>query len=99
SGAKGGPSVTSILAPNTTPGTIGSIVWLHGPSRYTQDMSLSKLIPIKEGTALNLQAEFINVWNHPTWGSPNGSVQSGSFGTEGIATGARQIELRGNFTF
>jgi hypothetical protein len=99
SGAQGGPSVTSKLAANVTPGTIGSIVWLHGPSRFTQDMSLSKLIPIKEGTALNLQAEFINAWNHPTWGTPNGSVQSGSFGTEGIATGARQIELRGNFTF
>jgi hypothetical protein len=99
SGAKGGPSVTSKLAANTTPGTIGSIVWLHGPSRFTQDMSLSKLIPIKEGTALNLQAEFINAWNHPTWGSPNGSVQSPSFGLEGIATGSRQIELRANITF
>ncbi|HXE06760.1 MAG TPA: carboxypeptidase-like regulatory domain-containing protein [Acidobacteriaceae bacterium] len=98
-GAKGGPSVLSKLAPNTTAGTIGSIVWLHGPSRFTQDMALTKLIPIKEGTALTFQAEFLNVWNHPTWGTPNGSVQSGSFGTSGIATGARAIELRGNFTF
>jgi len=99
SGAKGGPSVTSKLAPNTTPGTIGSIVWLHGPSRFTNDMALTKLIPIKEGTALTLQSEFINVWNHPTWGTPNGTIQSSNFGTSSIATGARQIELRANITF
>lgn len=98
-GAKGGPSNLSVLAPNTTPGTIGSVVWLHGPHRFTNDMALTKLIPIKEGTALTLQSEFINVWNHPTWGTPNGTIQSGSFGTSGIATGARQIELRANITF
>jgi hypothetical protein len=62
-------------------------------------MALSKLIPIKEAMALNIQAEFINVWNHPTWGTPSGTLQSTSFGTESISTGARQIELRGNFTF
>ena len=98
-GSKGGPSNLSLLAPNTTPGAIGSIVWLHGPHRFTNDMALTKLIPIKEGTALTLQSEFINVWNHPTWGTPNGAVQSSSFGTSGIATGARQIELRANITF
>jgi hypothetical protein len=62
-------------------------------------MALSKLIPIKESVAVSLQAEFINVWNHPTWGTPNGSLQSTSFGTSSVSTGARSIELRGNITF
>ena len=98
-GASGGTSNTAMVAPNTTPGTIGNVVFLHGPHIFTQNMALSKLIPIREAVALNLQAEFINVWNHPTWGTPSGSLTSTSFGTSSIYTGARQIELRGNITF
>jgi hypothetical protein len=98
-GAAGGTANSAIVAPNTTPGTIGNVVFLHGPNVFTQNMALSKLIPIKEGIAVNLQAEFINVWNHPTWGTPSGTLQSTSFGTSSIGTGARQIELRGNITF
>jgi len=97
--AANGTANNAIIAPNTTPGTIGSVVFLHGPNVFTQNMALSKLIPIKEAMALSIQAEFINVWNHPTWGTPSGTLQSTSFGTSSISTGARQIELRGNFTF
>ncbi|HKD86096.1 MAG TPA: carboxypeptidase-like regulatory domain-containing protein [Terriglobales bacterium] len=99
SSASGGTANYSILGPNTTPGTIGSVVWLHGPKTFTQNMELSKLIPIRENVATNLQAAFINVWNHPTWGTPSGTLQSTGFGTSSIVTGARQIELRANFTF
>lgn len=103
-GAAGGTSNLAVLAPNTTPGTIGSVVFLHGPHAFTQNMALSKLIPIKEGTAVTLQAEFNNVWNHPTWGRPSGAstqLTQTSFGTSSIPTSApaRQIELRGNITF
>ncbi|ADW71032.1 TonB-dependent receptor [Granulicella tundricola] len=98
-GAAGGTANTALVAPNTTAGTIGSVVWLHGPNQFTQNMALSKLIPIKERYALSLQGEFINVWNHPTWGTPSGSLQSTTFGTSSIVTGARQVELRGNITF
>ncbi len=98
-GAAGGTANYALVGPNTTPGTIGSIVWLHGPHAFTQNLAVSKQIPIKDRYALSLQGEFINVWNHPTWGTPSGGLQSTSFGTMGISTGARQIELRGNFTF
>jgi hypothetical protein len=98
-GASGGIANTAVVAPNKTPGTIGSVVFLHGPNVFTQNMSLSKLIPIKENVAVNLQAEFINVWNHPTWGTPSGVLQNTTFGTSSISTAARTIELRGNITF
>lgn len=98
-GAAGGTANYSTIAPNTTPGTIGSIVWLYGPHAFNQSMELSKLIPIKEGIALNVQAVFNNVWNHPTWGTPSGTIQSTSFGTSSILNSARQIELRANITF
>ena len=111
-GAAGGTANYSLVAPNTTAGTIGNVIWLHGPNSFAQNMALTKLIPIRERYALNLQAEFINVWNHPTWAAPTGtnplSIQSTSFATSSVVTGtgglqtpngARQIELRANVTF
>lgn len=108
-GATGGTANYSIVGPNTTPGTIGSVVFLHGPNVFSQNAALSKLIPIKESIAVTLQAEFVNVWNHPTWGIPSGTLQSTSFGTSTSYTpslyspsssnGARQIELRANVSF
>jgi hypothetical protein len=108
--AAGGTANYALVGPNTAAGTIGSIIWLHGPNSYLQNIAISKLIPIKERYALSLQGEFINVWNHPTWGAPSSpqSIQSTSFATSSVVTGssglltptgARQIELRGNFTF
>lgn len=107
-GAAGGTANYSLVGPNTAAGTIGNVVWLYGPHQFLQSAAISKLIPIKERYALSLQAEFINVWNHPAWGTPGGTIQSTSFATSSVATGttglltptgARQIELRGNFTF
>lgn len=111
-GAAGGTANYSLVAPNTTPGTIGTILWLHGPHSFLQNLAISKLIPIKDRYTLSLQSEFINVWNHPTWAAPTGtnplSIQSTSFATSSVVTGsgglqtptgARQIELRANFNF
>jgi len=112
-GAAGGTANYSLVAPNTTPGTIANVIWLHGPNSFTQNLAISKLIPIKgDRYVLSLQSEFINVWNHPTWAAPTGtnplSIQSTSFATSSVVTGtgglqtptgARQIELRANFIF
>jgi hypothetical protein len=99
------------ITPNTTPGTIGAIVYLHGPHAFYQDLSISKSIPIHDRFHFQLQGEFLNVWNHPvfgnTAGSFNSSIQSSGFGrgwvtNESSGDGAgfgRIIELRGNLAF
>lgn len=98
---------TAYINPNTTPGTIGRVVYLHGPHAFFQDMSLSKAIPIRRQLNFLLQGEFLNVWNHPVFGNSagsfNSSVQSSGFGqgvvtNEGLGFG-RIIELRGNLEF
>ena len=95
------------IQPNTTPGTIGDIVYLHGPHAFFQDLSVSKSIPIHNDWNLLLQSEFLNVWNHPVFGNTpssfNSSIQSSGFGqgyvtNEGLGFG-RIIELRGNIQF
>lgn len=99
---------STYITPNTTPGTIGNIVYLHGPHAYYQDMSVSKSIPIYERFKFRFQGEFLNVWNHPVFGSTpgsfNSSIQSTGFGRGGVTNNlaggfGRIIELRGNLEF
>lgn len=97
---------SAYITPNTTPGTIGSIVYLHGPHAYYQDLSVSKSIPIHEQFRFRLQGEFLNVWNHPVFGSTPGSfnsdIKSTGFGRGRVTNEGsfgRIIELRGNIEF
>lgn len=98
------------LTPNNTPGTIGQIVYLHGPHAFYNDLSLSKTFPIFEAVQFRLQAEAQNAWNHPVFGSTSGSfggsptygggnIQNFGFGTSGTTNGPRVIEFRGNISF
>ncbi|MGH9535804.1 MAG: carboxypeptidase-like regulatory domain-containing protein [Terriglobales bacterium] len=95
----GGTANASDLVPNTTPGTLASNDWLHGPSFFNQDLSLTKAIAITERWHLQLQGEFLNVYNDVQWGNPNQYIQSPSFGTAGVANSPRAIQLRANITF
>lgn len=104
----GGRANATYITPNTTPGTIGNVVFLHGPHAFYQDMSVSKTVPIHEQFRFRLQGEFLNVWNHPVFGSTpnsfNANIQSSGFGrgsvTNNLSGGfGRIIELRGNFEF
>ncbi|HEY5215142.1 MAG TPA: TonB-dependent receptor [Acidobacteriaceae bacterium] len=98
---------STYINPNTTPGTIGDVVYLHGPHAFFQDLSVSKSIPIHRQLSFLLQGEFLNVWNHPVFGNSagsfNSSVQSTGFGqgsiTNEVLGFGRIIELRGNVQF
>lgn len=80
---------STYLAPNTTPGTFGQRVWLHGPHNTYDDISITKNFPISERLRFSLQAEMLNAFNHPTFGpgATNGganfgwnAIQSSTFG-------------------
>jgi hypothetical protein len=98
--AANGTASASFLAPNTTPGTWGYRPYVWGPNWYNADFSLNKRIPIRESIRLALQGEFLNAFNHPTFGLPNLNIQSTSFGqTTGGPTAPRTVELRANIEF
>lgn len=96
---------SAYIAPNTTPGTIGTLLYLYGPRQIFDDMSLTKRVAITERIHFTLQGEFLNVLNHAVFaanasGSPyNASIQSNGFGTGTQLNGSRVIELRANFEF
>ena len=102
----GGGANPTYLTPNTTAGTIGSSMYLYGPHQIYEDASLSKAIPITERVRFLVQAEFLNIFNHPVfgWGNNtefnfNNSVQASSFGTGYEMSTPRRIELRANIEF
>jgi len=95
-----GQANTSYISPNFNAGTIGDLLWLHGPKWISTDMSLTKLIPIHEQMNFTLQGIFINVFNHPAWVGMDTGVQDTTFGTTSqTANLPRQIEVRGIFRF
>jgi len=105
SSAYSGGANNAYIAPNTTAGSLGQTIFLHGPHGFYEDMALSKVFPIREKIKLSFQGEFLNVWNHPVFGNGNGfmnaSTQSSTFG---LATGGpnnlpRHIQLRANVEF
>jgi hypothetical protein len=67
----GGGSNTSLISPNTTPGTIGLTPFLFGPHFFNDDMAVTKQIPITERVRFTLQAEMLNVFNHTNFGATN----------------------------
>jgi hypothetical protein len=111
---KGAGANAAYITPNTTPGTFGSTMFLYGPHQTYEDASLSKRIPITERVHFLVQAEFLNIFNHPTfgWGNNSGfnsrnSVLGTNFGTgtelgsfsNASGAGPRRVDLRANIQF
>lgn len=74
-----------------------------GPGEFLSDMSIFKNFTITERVHAQFQAEFFNVFNHPTYGNPNGCIDCASGG--GLITGLeanslmRQLQFGARVTF
>jgi hypothetical protein len=55
------------ILPVSTPGQLGSFIFLTGPMFVNTDISIIKSIPIWERVRLNIFTEMINAFNHPNW--------------------------------
>jgi Carboxypeptidase regulatory-like domain len=74
-------NATSAIQPNTNPGTIGQMLFLHGPGFFNTDISLNKVFPIYEHVLFKVQGAFLNAFNHPNW-------TVGNFGAPGYIVDA-----------
>jgi hypothetical protein len=88
----------------STPGQLGSYIVLYANPLVSHDMSVTKVVPVTERLKFTLQAEALNVFNHPVQniGSTGGtiSIDSVTFGqTNSALVAARQIQLRGHLTW
>jgi len=68
-----------VVSPQGTFGSVGRNTMLT-PHFQSIDMSLSKrfTMPYSEHHSLQLRVEAFNVFNHPTWGAPNGNILAGA---------------------
>ncbi len=94
-----GEANTAYISPASTPGQFGQLLWLHDPSNFDTDLSLTKIVPIKGDISLKLQGVFLNAFNHVAWTGLDTGVQDPTFGTTTGASSPRQIEIRGNVQF
>lgn len=63
------------------------------------DMSITKRVSVREGLNLVLSGNFFNFLNQVYFGAPNGSVTSNTFGSTGVASAPRRVELGAKITF
>ncbi len=96
------------ITPETTPGQLGNLIYLHGPGSWDVDFSLLKSIPIRERMSLDIRAEFINAFNHPNWAVPGVhgnspadymNVSAYQFTNATEVGGPRQIQFRMELNF
>jgi hypothetical protein len=96
------PTVTSPVngqAVLPTPGNLGRNTFT-GPGWSNLDFSLVKDTKITESKLVQFRAEFFNVLNEATFGTPGASLGSQSFGiSTGTATTERQIQFALRFMF
>jgi hypothetical protein len=79
--------------------------WLYGVHVWNDDTALSKAVPITERVRFTLQAEFLNLFNHPNFTTPGqppfysgtvnltqgGFAQAGLLNTTNIGTNGNTI--------
>jgi hypothetical protein len=66
---------------------------VRGPSYRNVDLALSRRMPVRAATAVELRAEIFNLLNTPPLGSPNGVAGSAAFGTITTAGDPRVVQL------
>lgn len=60
------PSAAMVSVPST-PGQFGQFVYLTSPQFVNTDFAVSKNFPVFEKVRLNIQTEFLNIFNHPNF--------------------------------
>jgi len=53
---------------------------LVGPRFFNTDLGVKKTFKVTEASALRLEANFFNIFNHPNFQAPDGNLADGTFG-------------------
>ena len=71
----------------------------RGPGFDNQNISFMKKVPITERIAVELRADFIDLFNHRNFGNPTSSLSSLNFGKNTSDPGGRSVLLSGRIRF
>jgi hypothetical protein len=86
----------NIVLRNAAPGELGSLGLrtIEGPGRWDLDTNVQKSIRLTESKNLTFRVDASNVFNHPTPGNPELSINSTSFGQISTKTGSRTLQAQ-----
>lgn len=83
----------------TVPGNLGRNTYT-GPNWWNMDFSMLKDTHIAERLNMQFRAEFFNILNHPTFGTPGGTLTSSTFGLSSATQSAeREMQFGLRFMF
>jgi hypothetical protein len=83
----------------TEPGNLGRNTYT-GPGWWNLDYSMMKNTKLTEAVNMEFRAEFFNVFNHPTFGTPGGGVTSSTFGlSTSTQSSERELQFGLRFVF
>ena len=94
-----GNIIFAVPQPGKTGNTAQNLPGFRGPGALGADMSLTKMIRIREGMNLSFRADAIRFLNTPVWGNPNTNINGTSFGQISTAGGSRTITLNARLDF
>jgi hypothetical protein len=86
----------AFYAPASAPGQYSQFVYLRNNTAFQYDMSINKMVRIRERWRFNFQMEALNVLNHPFFPLAVTSPTATNFGQITSATGTRTVQLRGS---
>ena len=89
------------IGPANIPGVFGDFIYIFGPKYFDTDLALTRSFSFSERLKGNLQAQFVNVFNHPNFLTSGGdmNVQDTTFGQSTNVTSPRTIQFRFNLRF
>jgi hypothetical protein len=95
-----------ILGSPTTPGELGSFIYLYGPQTMLTDLALHKNVPLQGSMNLSIWVEALNAFNHANFiVGPNGnaapeiSINSTTFGQTTVVGAPRNVQIRVKLSF
>ena len=72
---------------------------VHGPHRWTVDLSIGKVFRVTESVNVQVRADMFNALNHVNYGNPNANITSSDFGRITGAGNARSGQVGVRMTF
>lgn len=92
-------NISGVGTVQTTPGNLGRNTYT-GPAWWNMDFSLLKNTRLAEALNMQFRAEFFNIFNHPTFGTPGGSIGSSNFGlSTSTQSSEREMQFGLRFIF
>jgi hypothetical protein len=90
----------------TTPGELGSYIYLQSPQTILTDLAVHKNVPLKGNAKLSIWVEALNAFNHAnfligpsTAAGPELDINATNFGQATVVGAPRNIQLRAKISF